>query len=57
MNAESVIGIISGLIGIGGAIFAGYEIIKKKPMTKLMNELADKNTSVTRQHTILSLMD
>ena len=57
MNAESVIGIISGLIGIGGAIFAGYEILKKKPMTKLMNELADKNTSVTRQHTILSLMD
>ncbi|MDE5821883.1 MAG: agmatine deiminase family protein [Paramuribaculum sp.] len=57
MNAESVIGIISGLIGIGGAIFAGYEILKKKPMTKLMNELADKNTSVTRQHKILSLMD
>ncbi|MDE5839191.1 MAG: agmatine deiminase family protein [Paramuribaculum sp.] len=57
MNAESVIGIISGLIGIGGAIFAGYEILKKKPMTKFMNELADKNTSVTRQHKILSLMD
>lgn len=53
MSIESILGIISSLIAIGGVLFAVYKTIKKRPLTELMNELADKNTTVKRQQAIL----
>lgn len=57
MSIESTLSIVASLLAIGGAILGGYKYTKKKPLTALMNELADKNTSVTRQHQILSIID
>ncbi|MDE5608079.1 MAG: agmatine deiminase family protein [Muribaculaceae bacterium] len=54
MSVESTLSILGSLAGIGSVMYAGYRLLKKKPLTQLMNELADKNTSVKRQHTILS---
>lgn len=49
MTAESIIGITSGLIAIGGAIWGGYEKIKKKPLTEQMNILVNKKLT-SKQH-------
>lgn len=57
MGIESALSIVASLIAIGGAIWGGYKWIKQKPLTDLMNELADKNTSIKRQQTILSLIN
>lgn len=57
MSVESSLSIIASLLGIGTAVWAGYKLLKQKPLTVLMNELADKNTSVKRQHRILSIID
>ena len=57
MNIESAVSLISGLLGIGAAILAGYKIIKKKSLSELMNELTDKNTGINRQHKILSIIN
>ncbi|MBD5185568.1 MAG: agmatine deiminase family protein [Bacteroidales bacterium] len=57
MGIESTLSIIASVLAIGGAILGGYKLIKQKPLTALMTELADKNTSVKRQHRILSIID
>lgn len=57
MGIESTLSIIASLLAIGGAIWGGYEWLKQKPLTALMNELADKATSVNRQHKILSVIN
>ncbi|MDE7385800.1 MAG: agmatine deiminase family protein [Muribaculaceae bacterium] len=57
MSIESSLSIIASILAIGGAIYAGYKLVKRKPLTELMNELADKNTTVKRQHRILSIID
>ncbi len=57
MNVESTLSILASLLAIGGAIWGGYKWIKQKPLTALMSELADKNTSINRQHKILSIID
>ena len=57
MSIESTLSILASLLAIGGAIWGGYKWIKQKPLTALMTELADKNTSINRQHQILSIID
>lgn len=57
MSIESTLSIIGSLIAIGGVAWGGYKLIKKQPLTALMNELADKNTSIKRQKFILSLIN
>ena len=57
MGIESTLSIIASVLAIGGAIWGGYKLVKQKPLTALMTELADKNTSIKRQHRILSIID
>lgn len=57
MNLESTLSIIASLIAIGTAAWGGYKWLKEKPLTDLFNELADKNTTIKRQHKILSIID
>lgn len=57
MSIESSLSIVASIIAICSAVYAGYKLVKKKPLTALMTELADKNTSVKRQHKILSIID
>ncbi|MGX8712996.1 MAG: agmatine deiminase family protein [bacterium] len=56
MSIESVIGIIAGLIAIGGAIISLYMMLKKRPLTELMNQLVDKKLSSKQHRTILRKM-
>ena len=57
MSIESILSIAASLLAIGGAVWGGYKWVKSKPLTTLMTELADKNTSVKRQQNILSLFN
>lgn len=57
MNIESTLSIVASIIAIGGVILSGYKLVKEKPLTVLMNELADKGTSIKRQHKILSIIN
>lgn len=57
MNIESTLSIVASLLAIGGAIWGGYKLVKQKSLTALMTELADKNTSIKRQHRILTIID
>ena len=57
MNIESALSIVASALAIGGAICGSYKWLKQKPLTVLMTELADKNTSIKRQHKILSIID
>lgn len=57
MTIESLIGITSGLLAIGGAAWGGFKLLKKQPLTALMNELADKSTTLKRQHKILGIIN
>ena len=53
MSIESIIGITSGLIGIGGAVYGLYKLLEKKPLTKLMKQLVDKNLPTEKHKKIL----
>lgn len=57
MGIESTLSIIASVLAIGGAIWGGYKLVKQKPLTALMTELADKNTSIKCQHRILAIID
>ena len=57
MGIESTLSIIASVLAIGGAIWGGYKLVKQRPLTALMTELADKNTSIKRQHRILAIID
>lgn len=57
MGIESILSIVASVIAIIGAIWAGYKWLKQKPLTDLINELANKNTTLKRQHKILSIID
>lgn len=48
---------MASILAIGGAIWGGYKWAKSKPLTTLMIELADKNTSIKRQHKVLTILD
>ena len=53
MTVESIIGITSGLIAIGGFVVVCYKKIKKIPLTELMNQLLDKKTTSKKHRNIL----
>ena len=53
MNIESILGIIASLIAIGSLIVAIYRKCRRKDLSALFSELADKNTTVKRQRQIL----
>ncbi|MBO7145350.1 MAG: agmatine deiminase family protein [Salinivirgaceae bacterium] len=57
MTIESIIGITSGLIAIGGAIIGAYQHYKKQPLTELLNQLADRNLSREQHQKILRKMN
>lgn len=57
MSIESSLSILASLLAIGGAIWGSYKWVKQKPLTELMSELADKSTTIKRQHKILSIID
>ena len=57
MTIESIIGITASIITIGGLIIAGYNLIKKRPLTKLMNQLVDKKLSCKQHRKILRKMN
>ncbi|MBR6083446.1 MAG: hypothetical protein IKP62_11085 [Salinivirgaceae bacterium] len=57
MTIESIIGITSGLLAIGGAIIGVYQHYKKQPLTELLNQLADRNLSRKQHQKILRKMN
>ena len=57
MTIESMIGIISGLLAIGGAVVACYQKFKKQPLTVLMNQLVDKKLTNEYHRKVLKEMN
>ena len=57
MNIESILGIIASLIAIGSLIVAIYRKCRRKDLSALFSELADKNTTVERQRKILRIIN
>ena len=57
MTTESLIGITSGLIGIGTFLFAVWTGYKKLSLADTMNRLVDKNLSTKRHQRILKWMN
>lgn len=57
MSIESIIGITSGLLAIGGAILGLYKRFKRKSLTELMNQLVDKKLSTEAHKRILKKMN
>lgn len=53
MTIESIIGITSGLIGIGGFLLAAYKTYEKLSLAKSLERLTDKNFSTKRHRRIL----
>ncbi len=57
MTIESVIGIISGLIAIGGLVWGLYQRFKKQSLKDLMNQLANKDLTREKHKKILKKMN
>lgn len=58
MTIESIIGITSGIIAIGGVtVVPLYRKIKKQPLTKLMDMLVDKKLTSKEHRNILKKMN
>ena len=57
MTLESLIGITSGLIGIGGFLFGVWTAYKKLSLASSLEKLTDKNFSTKRHHRILKWMN
>lgn len=57
MTAESILGIAASVISIGGFCVLVYRFFKKRNLKELMDELANKNTTLKRQHRILHRMN
>lgn len=57
MSIESALSIMASILAIGGSMWGCYKWAKSKPLTTLMIELADKKTSIKRQHRILAIID
>ena len=53
MTIESIIGITSGLIGIGGFLLAAYKTYEKLSLAKSFERLTNKNFSTKRHRRIL----
>ena len=57
MSIESVLGIMASLIAIGTLVFQGFQKYQNKGLSDMFTELADKNTTIKRQHRLLRLID
>ena len=57
MTIESVIGISSGLIAIGTALYGAYKWFKKKSLTELMTQLMDKKQTTNEHRKVLKKMN
>ena len=57
MTVESIIGITSGLIAIGGFVFGLYKLFRRKSLAELMNQLVDKKLSTKKHRRILKRMN
>ena len=57
MTVESIIGITSGLIAIGGFVFGIFKLFKKKSLAELMNQLVDKKLPTKKHRKILKTMN
>ncbi|MBP5663049.1 MAG: agmatine deiminase family protein [Bacteroidales bacterium] len=58
MTVESIIGIVSGLIAIGGVtVVPLYKRLKKQPLTKLMDMLVDKKLTSKEHRKVLKKMN
>lgn len=57
MSIESILGIMASLIAIGTLVFQGFQKYQNKSLSDMFTELADKNTTIKRQHRILRLID
>ena len=53
MNIESILGLTASIIAIGSLILALYRKCRRKDLSALFTELADKNTTVKNQRKIL----
>ncbi|MCH5328899.1 MAG: agmatine deiminase family protein [Coprobacter sp.] len=53
MNVESILGITSSLIAIGGAVYGGYKLLKSQSADSLLKSLADRHTPIKKQKRIL----
>lgn len=56
MNIESILGISASIIAIGTLAFQGFQKYQKKDLSTMFTELADKDTTIKRQHQILHLI-
>ena len=57
MSVESIIGITSGLISIGGLALALYNRYKKQSLSDLMVKLTDSRLSTKQHQKILKKMN
>ena len=57
MTVESLIGITSGLIGIGGFLFATWKEYKELSLASSLEKLTNKNFSTKRHQRILRWMN
>lgn len=56
MSIESILGISASIIAIGTLAFQGFQKYQKKDLSTMFTELADKDTTIKRQHQILRLI-
>lgn len=56
MSIESILGISASIIAIGTLAFQGFQKYQKKELSTMFTELADKDTTIKRQHQILHLI-
>ncbi len=56
MSIESILGISASIIAIGTLAFQGFKKYQKKDLSTMFTELADKDTTIKRQHKILHLI-
>lgn len=57
MTLESIIGITSGIIGIGTFVYLIFQKLKRQPAKDILNKLADKSLSQKEHQKILKNLD
>ena len=57
MGFESILGITASIIAIGTLAFQGFQKFQKRDFSEMLTELADRSTTIRRQHRILRVMN
>ena len=57
MSLESILGITASVIAIGTLAYQGFQKFQRMDISDMMTALADKNTSIKKQHRILVKMN